>query len=304
MKIYILEIHPLLQPASQPFPYPAHNHDYGVEQDFLIWIKKQNLLLTSDIEEADWLYLPVFWTRWYLNHNFAIDGNGMQQLIDLTSAAVGNKKNVFTICQYDGGPNVLHEHLLSFLAARTEDKQGIDIPILCKSHLLSPFHIEKKYTASFNGAYSTHTLREEMKSKLENIDGVYLGGYLPTRFYLRWFGFRSFNRVMRASFISICPRGTSMNSFRFFEAMQMGIAPCLLGDVDARPFKKYIPWDEISYYAEDVNSLEYIIRNIDKNAAIEKGKKAKQYFENEIYYQKWCKYVLMELEEMSTKPVQ
>jgi hypothetical protein len=304
MKIFILEIHPLLQPDKQPFPYPSHNHDYGVEQDFLIWLKKQTHLLTSDIGAADWLYLPVFWTRWYLNHNFAIDGNGMQQLNDLTSAAVGNKKNVFTICQYDGGPNVLNGQLLSFLAARTEDKQGIDIPILCKRHLLSPFHIPKKYIASFNGAYSTHTLREEMKSKLDKIDGVYLGGYLPTRFYLRWLGFRTFNRVIRSSYISICPRGTSMNSFRFFEAMQMGTAPCLLGDIDARPFKKYIPWDEFSYYAEDVKSLENIIRNINKKEALEKGKKAKQYFENEIYYQKWCKYVLMELEEISLQPVQ
>lgn len=299
MKIYILKVDSKLQPSSQPFPYPSHNHDYGVEQDFHIWLRKQSELLTDDIEKADWLYLPVYWTRWYLNHNFGIDGAGMEDLKSLTQKAIGKHTNIFTICQYDGGPNVFSDQITSFLAARTDNNQGIDIPILCKRHYLSPFPVKKKYLASFNGAYSTHPIREEMKTKLPSIKGVYLGGYLPTRFYLRWLQFKSYNRIIRESYISLSPRGTSMNSFRFYEAMQMGVPPCLIGDVDSRPFSKFIPWDEFSYYAKDIDTLIDIIKNLDINDALEKGKKAKEYFEHNIYYQKWCKYVIMELTEIN-----
>jgi hypothetical protein len=116
MKIYILNVHPLLQPKSQPFAYPTHNHDYGVEQDFLIWLKKKNNLLIQNIETTAWLYLPVFWTRWYLNHNFAVDGAGMKEM---TAKAYMGRNNIFTICQYDGSPNVLSDRLISFLAVRT-----------------------------------------------------------------------------------------------------------------------------------------------------------------------------------------
>jgi hypothetical protein len=298
MKIHILNVHPLLQPKSQPFAYPSHNHDYGVEQDFLIWLKKQADLLTEDIESAEWLYLPVFWTRWYLNHNFAIEGAGMKELEEMTASASMGRKNIFTICQYDGGPNILPDQITSFLAARTSKDQGIDIPILCKRHMISPIPVRKQYIASFNGAYSTHNLRDEMKKQLADIPGVYLGGYLPTRFYLRWLGYKSYNRIMRSSYIALAPRGTSMNSFRYFEAMQMGIAPCLIGDEDARPFKNFIPWDDFSYYFNSIEKLREHLKNLNKNDAVKKGKMAKYYFENEIYYQKWCKYVIKELENI------
>jgi hypothetical protein len=102
-----------------------------------------------------------------------------------------------------------------------------------------------------------------------------------------------------ASYVALSPRGTSCNSFRFFEAMQLGVAPCLIGDADVRPFKQFIPWDAISYYVSSVDELEALLLKLDKKEAIEKGKKAYRYFKKELYYQKWCKYVLSELENIN-----
>ncbi len=81
--------------------------------------------------------------------------------------------------------------------------------------------------------------------------------------------------------------------------MQLGTAPCLIGDVDVRPFKKFIPWDEMSYYVSSVDELDHLLKNLDRKEAIEKGKKAYQYWKDELYYQKWCKYVIKELEHLS-----
>jgi hypothetical protein len=80
MKIFILNASSLLQPEKQLFKYPAHNKDYGIEQDFFIWLKKQKNILTNEPTAADWHYLPVYWTRWHINHNFAVGGEGLQAL--------------------------------------------------------------------------------------------------------------------------------------------------------------------------------------------------------------------------------
>jgi hypothetical protein len=44
--------------------------------------------------------------------------------------------------------------------------------------------------------------------------------------------------------------------------------------------------------------LSTYLKNLNKNKAIEKGKMSKYYFDNEIYYQKWCKFVINELETL------
>jgi hypothetical protein len=295
MKIYILKVPALLQPQSQIIKYPAHNKDYGIEQDFLIWLTKQKTILTNNPTEADWHYLPVYWTRWHINHSFGTDAMALAQLQAEVSKVIIDDTKTFTITQFDGGTLLNIGKSVEFTAARTINK-GIDIPILCSPHRKPPVPLKKKYLATFNGVLGTHSIRGEMAETYEGNNDILVQGSLPTRFYKRWFWGKSFNVRTMQSYVALSPRGTSCNSFRFFEAMQLGTAPCLVGDVDARPFKKFIPWDDISYYAASVNELDYLLKNLDKTQAIEKGKKAFQYWKNELYYQKWCKYVLKELD--------
>ncbi|MCC8425722.1 exostosin family protein [Mucilaginibacter sp. UR6-11] len=298
MKILILNTPPALTPKSQAFKYPAHNKDYGVEQDFLRWLKKQPDIVTNDLTAADWHYLPVFWTRWHINHNFATDGEGLNELQAAVDKIIIDDSKTFTVTQFDGGTLLNLGQTIEFTAARTTNK-GIDIPILCSPHRKPPLPLKKDYLASFNGAFDTHPIRMELLKRYKDNADILVQGGLPTRFYKRWFWGKSFNINTMKSYIALSPRGTSCNSFRFFEAMQLGTAPCLLGDVDARPFKKFIPWDEISYYAATVDELDQLLRNLDKNEALERGRKAFQYWKNELFYQKWCKYVLKELEQLN-----
>lgn len=298
LKVYILDVPLLLQPATQTFKYPAHNKDYGVEQDFDIWIRKQKGLLTNDPSVADWHYLPVYWTRWHINHNFAEQREGLDQLQLEVDKIVINDKKTFTITQFDGGTLINISNATIFTAARTTNK-GIDIPILCSPHRKPPLPIKKKYLGTFNGSFSTHPIRIEMEKRFHTNPKILVRGGLPTRFYRRWFWAKNYNLRTIESYVALSPRGTSCSSFRFFEAMQLGTAPCLVGDIDVRPFKKFIPWDDISYYAETVDDLEDQLNSLDKKEAIKKGEKAYQYWKNELFYQKWCKYVIKELEQVS-----
>ncbi len=297
MKIYILEVPQKFQPKKQAFRYPSHNKDYGIEQDFNSWLKKQKHVLVSDPAEADWHYLPVYWTRWHINHNFAENGEGLDELTREVDKVIIDDAKTFTVTQFDGGTLVNTGNAVVFTGARTINP-GIDIPILCSPHKKPPVPVKKLFTASFNGSFTTHPLRIEMKKRFEGNPEVLIEGGVPTRFLKRLLWAKNYNLNTMASYIALCPRGTSCNSFRFFEAMQFGVAPCLIGDQDVRPFKKFIPWDEMSYYVSSVDDLEDLLKNIDKKEAIEKGKKAYQYWKNELYYQKWCKYVLMELNDI------
>jgi len=297
MKIFMLDTPALLQPEKQQFRYPSHNKDYGIEQDFFIWLKKQKNILTNEPAGADWHYLPVYWTRWHINHNFAVNGEGLTQLQEDVDQIIIDSAKTFTITQFDGGTLIDMPKTIVFSAARTINT-GIDIPILCSPHRKPPVPVKKKYLASFNGSFNTHPVRVEMEKTFAANPEILIRGGIPTRFYKRWFWAQNYNLNTMASYVALCPRGTSCNSFRFFEAMQLGTAPCLIGDVDARPFKKFIPWDEISYYVSNVNELESLLNNLDKKEAVEKGKWAYQYWKNELYYQKWCKYIIKELEQI------
>lgn len=296
MKIFILNTPILIKPNQQAIKYPAHNKDYGIEQDFEIWLKKQKNILTNNPAKADWHYLPVYWTRWHINHSFGTDAPALAQLHTEVNKVIIDDAKTFTITQFDGGTLLNLGKTIEFTAARTINT-GIDIPIICSPHRKPPVPPKKKYLASFNGLFGTHPIRAEMADKYNDNKDILVQGGLPTRFYKRWFWGKSFNVRTMESYVALSPRGTSCNSFRFFEAMQLGTAPCLIGDVDVRPFKKFIPWDEISYYVPSVEELDHLLKNLDKTEALEKGKKAFQYWKNELYYQKWCKYVLKELDE-------
>jgi hypothetical protein len=298
MKIFILNTPELLQPTKQTITYPTHNRHYDAEQDFLIWLKKQKNVITEDLSEADWHYLPVYWTRWHINHNFEAEGEGLPQLQEEVDKIIIDDKKTFTIALFDGGTLINVGKAIEFIGARTVNP-GIDIPLICSPHRKPPIQVKKKYTASFNGSLTTHPVRLEMVEKLQDVPDVIIGGSLPTRFYKRWLWAKNYNLNIMASYISLCPRGTSCNSYRFFEAMQLGTAPCLIGDFDVRPFKKFIPWDDMSYYVSNADKLYDLLKNLDKGEALKKGKTALKYWKNELNYQKWCKYVLMELENLN-----
>ncbi len=285
MKIYIIPIEEKFRPEGQNFKYPAHNSDYGVEQDFYKYINKKEEILVDIPENADWHYLPIFWTRWHLNHNYG--RGGLKDLQEEASKKIIDDSKTFTICQYDDGPMINIEKTIQFLASR-KSEIGIDIPLLSLPHRLPLFTPSKKYMASFIGRLSTHKIRKKMEEELSKIKDILIAdGNLGSDYFVK--------NTLR-SHISLCPRGYGGSSFRFFESMQLGVVPFLIGDLDTRPFKKFIDWDKISFYANDPSELKNFFDTLNEKKIIEMGKSAKVIYENYLQYQKWCNYVLKELE--------
>lgn len=287
MKIYIIPVEEKFRPKKQFFRYPMHNKDYGVEQDFYKYLIENKELITHSPQEADWHYLPIFWTRWHLNHNYAKEG--LEELQEEVNKKIIDDLKTFIICQYDNGPIIDLKKSIQFLASRKTEK-GIDIPLISSHHKLPFFIPSKKYLASFVGRISTHELRKEMLDNLSNMDGILIiNKSINPRYFVK---------KILSSYISLCPRGYGGSSFRFFESMQLGIVPLLIGQPDTRPFKKFIDWDIISLYSKDVANLKEIILSKRPEELIEMGKKAKEIFIENLTYQKWCSYVIKELELM------
>ncbi|WP_078430431.1 exostosin domain-containing protein [Alkalihalobacterium alkalinitrilicum] len=285
-KIYILPVPDRLQPLRKATQrYPFHNKDYHIEEDFLNYLNKERDLLVFDPKEADWHYLPIFWTRWV---SYGLKRDRLKKLKhDIDNIIIDDKKT-FTICHHKDAPFISLDKTLIFSTTRKHN--SIDVPLLSSPHRLPNSVPRKKYLASFVGSLRTHRIRMDMFMKLKHRKDIFLyNGNKGDTFFV--------NKLLE-SYISLCPRGLGVNSYRFFESMQLGVVPLIIGDIDTRPFKKYIDWDRVSYYICTVSNINELMDNLDKKELIKMGHEASILWKEKLQYQKWCRYVIHELNEL------
>lgn len=290
MKIYILSVDSRFQPRNADVIYPPHNKDYGVEQDFHLYLQTHQELITQNPSNSDCHYLPIYWGRYHLNHDYG--KLGLEELQKEVDRKVVDDRKTFTIYGYSRGPLVKLGKATVFLVSR-RTKGGIDIPLLSSPHRVPLFsripllRPSKKYLASFIGRLSTHPIRQEMAGHLKNRDDVYIfEGNKGTRFFVK---------KMLESYIALCPRGAGGSSFRLFEAMQLGVVPFLIGDMDTRPFKEFINWDGVSFFSKSVSDLNNRLNSLRSIDLLSMGKRANKLWRESLTYQKWCRYVIQEL---------
>ena len=288
MKVYILPCDKQFQPSKSRFTYPAHNKDWGVEQDFLTYLRKHPHLLVNTPGEADWHYLPIYWTRWHLQHKYG--KTGQPELQTEVNKRIQHDPKTFTICQYDDGPLVELGNTLVFLSSR-KTETGLDIPLVSSPHRAPFFRPSKTYLASFLGRISTHPIREQMAQQVQARNDVYIyDGHKPPK---------TFVRDMLASYLALCPRGYGGSSFRLFEAMQLGVAAFVIGELDTRPFKHYINWNDVSLFSSSPDDINSVLDSLDREELLQMGLRARKLYQDKLAYQKWCPYVLQELEAVS-----
>jgi len=294
MKVYVLPVSSAMMPTRSTFVWPNHNTDFGIEQDFYAWLLDSDMLV-STWQEADWHYLPIWWNRYYLNsfmNNTDEDANEQykQALIDATRQAIVNPHRTFTICEYD--PFVLQPWLpldnVTVFTASRRHTQGIDIPLLSAPHVAPDPSTDKRYLASFVGHLGTHMLRSKMAAELEGNDDVYIEHGNQGEDY--------FVRLMLDSHIALAPRGDGGASFRFYEAMQLGIVPLFISDVDTRPFRRWLDWDDYTLYRDNCNGLYPYMVGIGHAELDAMGQRAQQMYNDHLAYGRWCPYVMRELE--------
>ena len=299
MKIFIIGTNKSLQPDSQKIRFPKHNNDFGIEQDFLNFLKDHQELITTEQDNADWYYLPIFWTRWSLNNNYA--SSNIDILKKEIDKLVFPPEKTFTLCQYADGPAVDLGETIIFLASR-KYKKGYDIPLLCKPHQthesffegilksINPFRekqFKKKYKASFRGRLNTHPLRAELYKEFKGSENLLIN--------VKEISSKKFVKEILESEIILCPRGHGGNSFRFYEAMQLGVVPMLIGDIDTRPFKTQIDWDDCSFFLKSTEEVKDTINDVTSDKLSDMSFKAKDTYDKKLAYGKWCNLLIEEL---------
>jgi hypothetical protein len=287
MKIYRLPVDPQFQPDRQNFMSPPHSSQWGAEQDFEDWLRRSEYI-TDDPRQADWEYLPVFWNRYYINNQWGQGG-----LIELQAeilSLVSRNRPTFTIAEYDLASMQPFWDLCSmtvFTASRRGEGTGIDIPLLCSPHDADAPHPSRRWLASFAGNLNTFSPRPEMAEAL--------AGREDCRVEHADKGERYFVDLMLDSYLALCPRGHGGQSFRFYEAMQLGVAPLLIGDLDTRPFKKWLDWDKVSLYRPGAEGLSRYLDGLDRDGLVTMGKRAQEMYAGHLAYGQWCRYVIKDL---------
>jgi hypothetical protein len=284
MKIYYLPVPKEFKPYTQKFRYPKHNKDYGVEQDFDNYILENDNLLTVFPDEADYHYLSVYWTRYFINNNYGKLEN--DELQNMCNKIILDPTKTFTICQYDDGPLVELGKTLVFLSSR-KTIEGLDIPLLSSDLIYCWFKPQKKNQASFIGRLDTHPIRQEMFHELKGIKDYFIQDST--------FGTQRYIRSILNSNVSLCPRGYGGSSFRFFESMQLGTVPMLIGDIDTRPFKDIIDWDSCSFYTKNPQEINSIIDSRTQNDLLKMGKASFEIYNSQLRFSKWCNLLLLTL---------
>ncbi len=289
MRIYTLPVKTQFQPLRQDYICPAHNEQWSIEQDFAHWLK-DSWLFEDRQSEADWDYLPIFWNRYYINNSWG--EGGLDDLQDEILRLVSRNRSTFTVCEYDihaMQPQLDLCGMLVFIGSRRGER-GIDVPLLCTEHPYAPR--DRSWLASFCGNAGTYAARTEMVEQFDGREGVKIKDAQK--------GTEYFRNLMLESYIGLAPRGQGAQSYRFYEAMNLGAVPLYISDIDCRPFKQWIDWDSCSFYAptaaEAVKFLDTPIETLEHM-----GQRAQRVYQHELRYGKWPIYLIKELTEGYTE---
>lgn len=299
MKIFRIPINNEFRPSHQNFVWPPQNQlpggDFGVEQDFDKWLFGHPDLVTNLPFKADFAYIPIYWNRYYIN---TLDrdghwGGGVEKLAEEVDACRQYDLPMFTISEAD--EKWLHSQIdwngiTVFCASRRDEFGGIDIPLLSNARPLPDDIIPRKWLASFLGNLQTDEIRKDMYNELKHRKDCRVEHANEPM--------DEFTRAILASYIVLAPRGQGAQSFRMYEAMQLGTVPLYISDLDCRPFKNWIDWDICSLYAPNVMGLsEYLdVMDMNKKYLVHMGELAQCTYDDYLSYGKWCKFVIRELE--------
>ena len=232
---------------NYPVYPPYHVGDY-LEDHFRKKLITDNPALSRD-------YIGISWTTLYCS--------GPRNIIQpyLDSLPIDGK--YFTVSQHDDAPSdILPPDTICFSAGgNVKGKNIIPIPLICsKLNLVNFTDTHTRNTlASFVGSL-THPIRQKLinfNEKSKNIQ-LYVKGWSPT---VTQDEFKLFITYALNSKFCLCPRGYGLNSFRLYEAMQLGCIPVIITDEFYLPWEDEINWNDISVLIpeNEMHNMESIL---------------------------------------------
>lgn len=278
MKVYLLPIDPVYYTRPRINPFCRHSAGFNIETGFLDYLTRYNLL-TDNPKKADWHYLPIYWSYWLLNNNYG--QSNRDQMQSYLNQVILDGRKTFTVSEADDEPRFDLGGAKVF-SANANTNGWIPAPIITRPHKLPVVFPEKKYLANFVGTISPWPTRIKMAEMLKNQKGI--------KIIQSKKGEELFVNTILSSYATLCPRGSSFSSYRFYESMQLGVVPILISEQDIRPFPTKIKWDRFSYYLDKVEKLPALLASFDTNELLIKGYLAAEAWDN--LYAHWPEHIL------------
>lgn len=230
--------------------------------------------------ENERVYLPIFWTSYYVNHKYGKDMKALrnlQQFID----GLDRSKKYYTILQYDDG--ILND--ISKLDIKVFGSGGgrIDypIPLVTMPHPYK-FEGEKDTFCSFAGSI-THPIRAALF-------GVYSGKYKMVREFMP---IKDYCELMHKSTFAMVPRGYGKTSFRICEALQFGAIPIYVSDEFIIPGHKDFNEYGVLIHSDQINEIDDILKSISVDQIVSKQEAGKRIYE-EMFTFSGCRQLILD----------
>lgn len=231
-------------PTYPTYP-PYHSGDY-LEDYFRNRFIRESPVLTRE-------YIGISWTSLYCQ--------GPRNIIQPFLDKLPSDKKYFTVSQHDDAPSDrLPNDTLCFSAGgNVRGANIIPIPLICSPMQITFSDNSRPLLASFVGSV-THPIRNAMAESCKNTKNIaiYMKGW-KSKVETNEFDF-FVNLAINSKFL-LCPRGYGLNSFRLYEAMQLGCIPVIITDEFYLPWSDELDWKEFSVliHSDQISNIENIL---------------------------------------------
>lgn len=267
-----------LQPESHS--YATYNGPWIENYFYSYWQRNEKRL--SEENKIDRIYIPIFWTDYYVKYGNFNSDNKIQNYINKN---INPNKKYFTIVQNDDGIlEKLPKNVLIFSAG------GVgDIPIPLVKGEPKPADMKRDILCSFmgpfDGAHDKTGVRSKMRDILKKEEGFYFGQGPMAKFI----------DITNRSVFTLCPRGYGRTSFRLYEALALGSIPIYIwDDFEWLPYKDKLNWNEfaVSINIRDLEKLPGIISAHTPEMIRQKQEKIKQLYGEYFTYEGACNQII------------
>lgn len=285
----ICHVPPQFQPHYESH-YPPYSSGKNIEEIIFHYLQS-----IKDTIETNYIYLPVFWTSYYILHDYKDESKELSNWLE----TLDKSKKYFTVVQFDSGifvnnSDIQKEINITVFSAgggglNTPDsikeyefhgmkrqffngrKGNYDIPLICSPKFPAK-SIEKDIYCSFMGRFDTYFSRMDMKLALEHNDKFKLFDSIS---------YEEYQNIISRSIFTLAPRGYGFTSFRLYEAIFANSIPIYIWDNEiSLPFSDEINWDDfcIIVHSSKINDIEQILQNADVPRLQTNLQKIKPYF--------------------------
>jgi hypothetical protein len=188
-------------------------------------------------------YIAVPWTQ-ILNSHWLQYPNWRpaEYYFKILSKEKITQQNNFTICQHDSymSLKLYYKHLnitkvFSPLHDRANIIDGVEIIPISFTSSFNFEPVKKDIHVSFVGTYTSHPIRERMKTRIYGDGIIYRDSYhIDTNMFdvknKKEKEETEYKDILQRSRFSLCPRGSSPSSVRFWESLHAGAIPVLISD--------------------------------------------------------------------------